>query len=93
MGDNGIVKAIGIGTIEVEVEVKGISKKIILKDMMHVPKMKKNLNLVSKLVTHVCKEQYDMKGWFLRTIECKEVGIGLTIGNVYIIIYKRINCA
>lgn len=91
LGDNGMVQAIGMGTIVVEVVVKGISKRITLKDVLHVPKMKKNLLSVSKLVSHGCKVQFNMNGCFVRTMEGKEVAKGIRDGNLYIINCKRIN--
>jgi hypothetical protein len=50
LGDIGMVDAIGMGTIVVEVMVKGICKRITLKDVLHVPKMKKNLLSVNILL-------------------------------------------
>jgi hypothetical protein len=50
-----MVEAIKTSTIVVEVVVNGIRKRTTLKDVLHVPKMKKNIILLSKLVTHGCK--------------------------------------
>lgn len=46
---------------------------------------------MSKLVTHGYKVQFDMNGWFVRTIEGKEVAKGTKNSNLYIIICKKIN--
>jgi hypothetical protein len=88
---NGMVDAIGMGTIVVEVVVKGTSKRIPLKDVLHVPKMKKNLLLVSKLVTHGCKVQFDMNGCFVTTMEGKEVAKGTRNGKLFIIDCTKID--
>jgi hypothetical protein len=44
-----MIKAIKISTIVVEVVAKGTSKTITFKDVLYVPKMKKDSLLVSKL--------------------------------------------
>lgn len=55
LDNNGMVEVIRMGTITKEVVVKGTSKKITLKDVLHLPKIKKNLLLMNKLVTDECK--------------------------------------
>jgi hypothetical protein len=41
MGDDSIVEAIGMGSILVEVMVKGQTKGVRIKDVLHVPKLLK----------------------------------------------------
>ena len=50
LGDDNILEAIGIGSIVVEVIVKGKISKIRIKKSFHVPKLHVNLLSVSKLV-------------------------------------------
>ena len=49
LGDNGMVEALGMGEILVEVQVKGLTKKIRIEEVHHVPKLHANLLSVSKL--------------------------------------------
>lgn len=76
-------------TIVVDVVVKGISKRIALKDVLYVPRMK-NLFQVSKLVTHGYKVQFGMNGCFIKTIESKEVTKRTRNGNLSIMNCKRL---
>lgn len=62
--NNGTVEAIGMDTIEVEMVMKDISKNITLKNVLHVPKMKKNLFFISKLQTYRYKVKFYINGWF-----------------------------
>lgn len=80
-----------VGTIAVEIVVKGMSKRMTLKDVLYVLKMKKNLLSVSKLVTNGCKVQFDMNGCFVITMEGKEVAKGTRNNNLYTINCKKIN--
>ena len=49
--DNSIVEGIGMGTIVVQVMVKGQPKRVHIYDVLHVPMLKANLLSVSKLVS------------------------------------------
>jgi hypothetical protein len=60
MGDDSIVEAIGMVSILVEVMVKGRTKKITIKDVLHVPKLHANLHSVSKILSSGCKVQFNM---------------------------------
>lgn len=89
--DNGITEGNRIITFVIEMVVKGISKRMTLKDVLHIPKRKKNLFLVSKHLTHGYKVQFDMNECFIKTIEVKEIAKRRRDGNSYIINWKRIN--
>jgi len=58
LGDNSIVKAIGMGFIVVEVIVKGKTKKLRLKDVFYMPKFQANLFLVRELLLRGLKVQF-----------------------------------
>ena len=47
LGDNGMVEALGMGDILVEVQVKGLTKRITIQELLHVPKLHANLLSVS----------------------------------------------
>jgi len=51
LGDDSIVRAIGMDSIVVEVIVKGKTKKFRIEHVLHVPKLQSNVLLVSKLLS------------------------------------------
>jgi hypothetical protein len=53
MGDDNIVEAIGMGSILVEVMMKGQIRRIRIKDVLHVPNLHANLLSVSNIVKWV----------------------------------------
>jgi hypothetical protein len=66
MGDDSIVEAIGIRSILVEVMVKGRTRRIRIKDVLHVPKLHANLLSVSKTLSSGCKVQFNMNECIVR---------------------------
>lgn len=66
-------------------------KRIILKEVLHMPKMKKTLLLVSKLVLHGYKIQFDKNGCYVKTLDGQHVAKSLRDGNLYFINYKKVN--
>jgi hypothetical protein len=74
MGDDTIVEAIGMGSILVEVMVKGRTKRIRIKDVLHVPKLHANLLSMSKILSSGCKVQFNME-------ECKPIGTPLDVNS------------
>jgi hypothetical protein len=61
MGDDSIVEVIGMGSILVEVMVKGRTKRIRIKDVLHVPKLHANLLSMSKILSSGCRVQFNMR--------------------------------
>lgn len=55
MGDNIVAKAIGMGSIIVEVVVRGKIKRIHIHNAPHVPNLQANLLLVSKVLLNELK--------------------------------------
>ena len=51
LGDNGMVEAVGKGSILVETQVKGQMRRITIHDVLHVPKLHANLLSVRKLAS------------------------------------------
>ena len=49
-GDDSMAEAIGMGSIVVGVETKGIKNRVPITDVLHVPKLQADLLLVSKLL-------------------------------------------
>jgi hypothetical protein len=77
MGDDNIVEAIGMGSIFVEVMVKGQSKKIRIKDVLHVRKLHANLLLVSKHLSSGCKVKFNMHECIVRAFDGEVIAIAL----------------
>jgi hypothetical protein len=69
MGDDSIVEAIGMGSILVEVMVKGRIGRIRIKDVLHVPKLHANLLSVSKILSSGCKVQFNMNECIVRAFD------------------------
>jgi hypothetical protein len=69
MGDDNIVEAIRMGSILVEVMVKRRTKRIRIKDVLHVPKLHANLLSVSKILSSGCKVQFNMNECIVRVME------------------------
>eukprot|EP00253_Pinus_taeda_P001984 PITA_01984 len=72
MGDDGRYSATGIGTISSERES---GKPFILKEVMHVPRLKKNLISVAMLEDKGYDVVFIEGKDFLRTIACKAEGV------------------
>ena len=66
MGNNGMVEAVGKGSILVETRVKGRVQSIRMHDMLYVPKMHSNLFLVSKLILRVLKVYFNLLGCMIK---------------------------
>jgi hypothetical protein len=77
MGDDNIVEAIGIGSNLVEVMVKGRTRRIRIKDVLHVPKLHANLRSVSKILSSGCKVQFNMNECIVRAFDGEVIAIGL----------------
>ena len=83
MGDDSIVEAIGMGSILVEVMVKGRIRRIKIKDVLHVPKLHANLLSVSKILSSGCKVQFNMNECIVRAFDGEVIAIALREGNLY----------
>jgi hypothetical protein len=66
MGDNGMVEAVGKGSILVETCVKGRQRSIRMHDVLHVPDMHANLLSVSKLISRGLKVHFNSLGCVVR---------------------------
>ncbi len=86
MGDDSIVEAIGMGSILVEVMVKGQTKKIRIKDVLHVPK----LLSVSKILSSGCKVQFNMNECIVRAFDREVIVIALREGNLYQVTFTKV---
>lgn len=89
--ENGMVQAIRIVSIIVDIIVKIKTKKIKLKDMLYISKMKKNFFLVNKLVLHGYKVQFDENGCFIKILDRNDVAKDFRNCNFYFIKYKKMN--
>jgi hypothetical protein len=90
MGDDSIVEAIGMGSILVEVMVKGRIKRIRIKDVLHVPKLHANLLSVSKILSSGCKVQFNMNECIVRAFDGEVIAIALPEGNLYQMTFTKV---
>src|SRR5579875_408018 len=73
LGDDSIVHAVGIGTIVEEVVVMGVKHKINMKDVLHIPKFKKNLICVVRLALNGLKVEFDDDACIVRAANRKVI--------------------
>lgn len=74
LGDT-MIEALGRGSVVVDTTVKGHIKTIIIKDVLHVPKLKANLLWVRHLVSMQLPVEFDETGSFGLSPSCKEVAV------------------
>ena len=91
LGDNGMVEAIGMGCIVVEVMVKGVLRKIRIQDALHVPKLHANLLSVSKLVAQGLRVQFNNQGCILVARSGEMIVTAPKVGNLYQLEFKTVN--
>jgi transposase InsO family protein len=91
MGDDSIVQAIGMGTIVVEVMTNGQTKRIRIKDALHVPKLHANLLSVSKLLSSGLKVKFHMNECIVKTRDGKVVAIAPREGNLYKMAFTKVH--
>jgi hypothetical protein len=90
MGDDSIVEAIGMGSILVEVLVKGRTKRIRIKDVLHVPKLHANLLSVNKILSSGCIVQFNMNECIVRAFDGEVIAIALREGNLYQMTFTKV---
>jgi transposase InsO family protein len=90
MGDDSIVEAIGMGSILVEVMVKGQTNRIRIKDVLRVPKLHANLLSVSKILSSGCKVQFNMNVCIVRAFDGEVIVIALRDGNLYQVTFTKV---
>ena len=93
LGDNGMVEALGKGSILVESQVKGKVKKIRVYDVLHVPKLHANLLSVSKLVSRGLKVHFNKTGCIVWTQEGEMLAMASLEDNLYQMQLKKVNGA
>ena len=57
LGDNGVAKAIGMGSIVIGVETRGIRNRVRITNVLYMSKLQSNLLLVSTLLSNKLKVQ------------------------------------
>jgi hypothetical protein len=90
MGDDSIVEAIGMGSILVELMVKGQTRRIRIKDVLHVPKLHANLLSVSKILSSGCKVQFNMNECIVRAFDGEVIAVALREGNLYQMTFTKV---
>lgn len=58
LGNDSVVKAIGLGSIVVGVETRGIRNRVCITDVLHVLKLQANLLFMSKFLSNRLKVQF-----------------------------------
>src|SRR5450631_1333284 len=83
MGDNGMVEAVGKGSLLVETRVKGRVRSIRMHDVLHVPKMHSNLLSVSKLISKGLKVHFNSLGCVVRASNGEMLAVASLESNLY----------
>ena len=91
MGNDGMVEAVGMGSIVVEIDVKSKLQRIRFKDVLHMPKLHANLLSVSKLVSGGLKVHFSMMGCVVRAAHIKMLATTSREGNLYQVVCKKVN--
>ena len=91
LGDDSVVNAIGIGSILVEVLVRGREKMMTIKDVLHVPKLQANLLSVSKLVSSGLKVQFNVHGCTLRAPNDNVLAVAPREDNLYQVTFTKVH--
>ena len=73
--------------------VKGQSKCIRIKDVLHVPKLHANLLSVSKLLSNGCKVQFHKDGCIVRAHDGEVIARAPLEGNLYQVTFKKVYMA
>ena len=84
------MKAIGMGSIVVEMMVKCKIKRIHIKDVLHVPKLQANLLSVSKFLSNGLKMQFNLNEYIVRGLDGEVNAIGLHNDILYKIIFTKV---
>ena len=93
LGDNGMVEALGKGSILVESQVKGKMRRIRIYDVLHVPKLHANLLSVSKLVARGLRVHFDKSGCIVCTQEGEVLAMASLEANLYQMELKKVHGA
>ena len=91
LGDNGIVEAVGKGSILVETEGKEQIKRIAVHNVLHVPKLHANLLLVSKLASKGLKVHFNMVDCVVRAQSGEMLAMASMEANLYHLQLKKVN--
>ena len=93
MGDDSIVEAVGMGSIVVEVMVRGQPKRIRIHDALHVPMLKANLLSVSKLVSSGLKVVFNIEGCIVNAPSGEIIARAPREGNLYQMTFTKVYVA
>ena len=91
LGDNGMVEALGMGEILVEVQVKGLTKKIRIEGVLHVPKLHANLLSVSKLSLGGLKVHFNLVECIVWSPSGVLIASAPREGNLYYLHFTKVN--
>ena len=83
LGGNGVVEAIGKGSMLVETCVDNKVKRIRIHDVLHVPKLHTNLFSVSKLVARGLNVHFNTMGYKVRIQTGEVVAMATMEANLY----------
>lgn len=91
LSDDSVVDAVGVGSIVVEMLVRGHLKKVTIKDVLHVPKMQANLLSVSKLMSSGLKVQFNVDGCTLRAPNGYVLAVAPCGNNLYQVTFRKVH--
>jgi len=93
LGENGMMEAIGISYIVVEIDVWGHFQKKLIKDMLHMPKLYVNLLSMSKMASQDLKVQFNKNYVFyvFNASNGEMIVITPKQDNLYQLEYKIVN--
>jgi transposase InsO family protein len=91
LGDDSVVDAVGVGSIVVDVLVRGQVKKMTIKDVLHVPKLQANLFSVSKFVSSGLKVHFNVDGCTLTAPNGNVLVVAPCEGNLYQVTFTKVH--
>ena len=83
LGDNGVVEAIGKGSMLVETSVDNKVERICIHDVLHVPKLHTNLLSVNNLVARGLNVNFNTTGCKVRTQGGEVMAVTTMEANLY----------
>lgn len=80
---NSVVKVVKLGSIIVDVMVRGKIRRVRIKDALHMPKLQANLLPLSKFLSNGLKVQFNLKECVMKGPDGEVIAMGLHNGNLY----------
>ena len=91
MDDNGMVEAVGKGSVLVKTRVDGRARSIQIYDVLHIPNLHSNLLSVSKLITRALKVQFNLLGCVVKMNNREMLAMALLESNLCLLDLNMMN--